>query len=117
MSDKINRSTAAKMVGTALVTSLASGAAGASENPFAMKELDRGYQYIAEAEKEKKEMTCGEGKCGAQMMKSPEMKCGAGMQDMMKQQETQKQKAIEAKCAAMTPQTTTPAAPPETKPN
>lgn len=102
MSEQSRKSHLSNVIGTALATSLATGAAGASENPFSLKELDHGYQQIAEAEKEKKEMTCGEGKCGAQMMKSPEMKCGAGMQEMMKQQEAQKQKAMEGKCAGMT---------------
>lgn len=116
MSDKTQRITATNIIGTALVTSLASGMAHAEGNPFALKELSQGYQHIAEAEKEKKEMTCGEGKCGAQMMKNPEMKCGAGMQEMMKQQEAEKQKAMEAKCAGMTPGTAAPA-PAETKAN
>jgi uncharacterized low-complexity protein len=116
MNDKTHRITATNIIGTALVTSLASGVASAESNPFALKELGQGYQHVAEAEKEKKEMSCGEGKCGAQMMKNPEMKCGAGMQDMMKQQEAEKQKAMEAKCAGMTPGTTAPT-PTENKTN
>lgn len=104
MSEKPHQSTLVNVLGTALATSLASGVVGASENPFILKDLDRGYQQVAEADKEKKEMACGEGKCGAQMMKNPEMKCGAGMQELMKQQEAQKQKAMEGKCAGMTPQ-------------
>jgi uncharacterized low-complexity protein len=111
MSEKSHRVAKTKIIGTALVTSLTSGIAGADGNPFALKELSQGYQQVAEGEKEKKEMTCGEGKCGAQMMK-----CGAGMQEMMKQQEAQKQKAMEAKCAGMTPGTAAPA-PAETKAN
>lgn len=116
MSDKSHRNATTKIIGTALVTSLTSGLAAAESNPFALKELAQGYQQVAETEKEKKEMTCGEGKCGAQMMKNPEMKCGAGMQQMMKQQEAEKQKAMEAKCAGMTPGTAAPA-PSESKPN
>jgi uncharacterized low-complexity protein len=111
MSEKSHRVAKTRIIGTALVTSLTSGIAGADGNPFALKELSQGYQQVAEGEKEKKEMTCGEGKCGAQMMKNPEMKCGAGMQDMMKQQEAEKQKAMEAKCAGMTPGTAAPASP------
>lgn len=115
MSEKFKNSPLANVLGTALVTSMTAGTAAASENPFVLKDLDSGYQQLAEVEKQKKEMTCGEGKCGAQMMKNPEMKCGAGMQELMKQQ-AQKQKAMEGKCAGMTQQNPTPGAP-ESKKN
>jgi uncharacterized low-complexity protein len=111
MQKKFQKSPLANALGTAIVTSLASAAVGASENPFAIKDLKSGYVMVAEEAKEKKEMSCGEGKCGAQMMKAPEMKCGAGMQEMMKQQEAEQKKAVEGKCAGMAPQT------PETKTN
>ncbi|CAI8796353.1 HvfA family oxazolone/thioamide-modified RiPP metallophore [Methylocaldum szegediense] len=84
------------VVGAAVVTSL-SAAANASENPFKLNDLASGYLQVAEAGKEQKEMVCGEGKCGAQMMKSPEMNCGA----MQKQSEEQMKKAMEGKCAGM----------------
>lgn len=115
MSEKLQKSSLAGVIGTALVTSISTGAA-ASENPFTIRDLGAGYQQVAEAEKTKKEMACGEGKCGAEMMKNPEMKCGAGMQEMQKQQEAQKQKAMEGKCAGMAPQNPPPAAP-QTNPN
>jgi uncharacterized low-complexity protein len=84
------------VVGAAVVTSL-SAVANASENPFKVNDLTNGYLQVAEAGKEQKEMVCGEGKCGGQMMKSPEMNCGA----MKKQSEEQQKKAMEGKCAGM----------------
>jgi uncharacterized low-complexity protein len=114
MTKKFQQSPLASVLGTAFVTSLAAGAVSADQNPFALKELDSGYAQLAEGEeaaKEKKEQTCGEGKCGAQMMKNAEMKCGAGMKDMMKQQEAEKSKAVESKCAGMTPPASAPASP------
>lgn len=111
MSRKSRPSTFSNVIGSALVSSLAAGtSSAATDNPFSLKELDQGYMQVAEAEKEKKELACGEGKCGAQMMKSPEMKCGAGMQELLKQQEAQKQKAMEGKCAGMTQEQPTPPA-------
>jgi uncharacterized low-complexity protein len=83
-------------VGAAVVTSL-SAVANASENPFKVNDLTSGYLQVAEAGKEQKEMVCGEGKCGGQMMKSPEMNCGA----MQKQGDEQMKKAMEGKCAGM----------------
>ncbi|MBP1150452.1 MULTISPECIES: HvfA family oxazolone/thioamide-modified RiPP metallophore [unclassified Methylocaldum] len=84
------------VMGAAVVTSL-SAVANASENPFGIKDLDSGYLQVAEAGKEQKEMVCGEGKCGGQMMKSQEMNCGA----MKKQSQEQEKKAMEGKCAGM----------------
>lgn len=91
------------IVGATFVTTLSAGVVNAAENPFSLKELNSGYMHVAEAEaaKEKKEMTCGEGKCGAEMMKKPEMKCGAGMKEMQEKAKVQEQKAIEMKCAGM----------------
>jgi uncharacterized low-complexity protein len=85
-----------KTVMGAAVVSL-SAVANASENPFGIKDLDSGYLQVAEAGKEQKEMVCGEGKCGGQMMKSQEMNCGA----MKKQSQEQEKKAMEGKCAGM----------------
>jgi len=111
MQKKFNKSPLANVLGTAIVTSLTTAAMAGERDPFALKELSSGYLQVAE-EAKAKEMTCGEGKCGAQMMKTPEMKCGAGMQEMMKeQQESQQKKSMEGKCAGMAPQQ------PETKTN
>jgi uncharacterized low-complexity protein len=117
MNKKLQKPPFAGLIGTAIVTSLSATAAGGTENPFELKELDSGYTHVAEAEKAKKEMTCGEGRCGAEMMKNPEMKCGAGMKEMLKQQqEAQQKKAVEGKCAGMAMPPATPGAP-ETKTN
>ncbi len=97
MSKNENKSLAT-IIGATLVGSLSAAAAHATENPFALKEMSSGYAQVAEAAKEQKESTCGEGKCGAEMMKKPEMKCGAGMKT---EQKAQEQKAMEGKCAGM----------------
>lgn len=97
----MNRKSLSTIVGATLVTSLA-GAVQASDNPFTLKELASGYR-LAEVtpnnqgtSKSSQEMVCGEGKCGGNAAKSPEMNCGA-----MKSQPTteEQKKAIEAKCA------------------
>jgi uncharacterized low-complexity protein len=86
-------------LGAAVASSLV-GVAGASENPFAAKDLTSGYVQLAEAGKETKEMVCGEGKCGGQKMQSPEMNCGA-MMEQAKKTPDQESKAMEGKCAGM----------------
>ncbi|MCK5728207.1 MAG: hypothetical protein KAH08_03195 [Methylococcales bacterium] len=51
-------------------------------NPFEMTDLSTGYMQLAEADtkKDKKEGSCGEGKCGAKKDKMPkEGKCGSKM--------------------------------------
>lgn len=97
---KNDKTSLAGIIGASIVTSLSAGAVNAGENPFALKELGNGYALVAEAAQDqakgKKEATCGEGKCGAEMMKQSEMKCGAGMKKEMKAQD---QKAVEGKCA------------------
>jgi len=113
MQKKFNKSPLSSVLGTAIVTSLTTAAVAEERDPFALKDLSSGYLLQVAEETKAKEMTCGEGKCGAQMMKAPEMKCGAGMQEMMKQQEAQQKKAMEGKCAGMAPATPTP----ETKTN
>ena len=87
------------VLGAAVASSLV-GVAGASENPFAAKDLASGYVQLAEATKETKEMVCGEGKCGGQKMQTPEMNCGA-MMDQAKKTPEQEGKAMEGKCAGM----------------
>lgn len=111
MTKKFQQSPLASVLGTAFATSLSAGAVSADQNPFSLKELDSGYAQLAEGEPAAKEkmQTCGVGKCGAQMMKNPEMKCGAGMQELLKQQEAEK--AVESKCAGMTPPASAPASP------
>lgn len=109
----------AVIVGASLVSSLS--VAQAAENPFVMNDLQGGYMQLAEVVPYKgKEATTGaseakpaadakggsmEGKCGAEMMKSPEMKCGAsmmpGMGDMKAPEAASDKKAMEGKCAGM----------------
>lgn len=109
MQKKFNKSPLANVLGTAIATSLTTAAVAEGQDPFALTELKAGYLQVAEETKATKEMTCGEGKCGAQMMKNPEMKCGAGMQELLKQQqEAQQKKAMEGKCAGMAPQQAAP---------
>jgi uncharacterized low-complexity protein len=95
----MSKKTLTTVMGAALATSFA-GLADAAENPFAMKDLARGYMQVAEADKAQGEMKCGEGMCGGQMTKSPEMNCGA-MKQNAQEQEAQQKKAMEGKCAGM----------------
>jgi uncharacterized low-complexity protein len=89
------------VIGAALATSLA-GVAHSAENPFAIKDLANGYGQVAEAGKEKKEMKCAVGMCGAKMnMKGSGMMNMDSMQDQTKQQEeAAKQEASKAAEAA-----------------
>lgn len=79
---KIN--TAAFAVGASLVTGLASTAAIADNNPFALTELSSGYMNLAEADtdqdgnKKMKDGSCGEGKCGGKMAAPAEDKAQEG---------------------------------------
>lgn len=74
MSKKFDKRPLAALIGTAVAASF-SVAAQADANPFAMTDLSTGYAVAAEGE-----MTCGEGKCGAQMKKQMqgEQKMGEG---------------------------------------
>ncbi|CAL1241106.1 HvfA family oxazolone/thioamide-modified RiPP metallophore [Candidatus Methylocalor cossyra] len=114
----MSKKTLTTVMGAALAGSLA-GAGHAGENPFFVKELPGGYQQLAEAGKEQagkeqKEMICGEGKCGAQMQKNPEMNCGA-MKEQQQKKEAEQKKAMEGKCAGMKMDTPAPAQPPAPK--
>ncbi|MEA3405227.1 MAG: twin-arginine translocation signal domain-containing protein [Pseudomonadota bacterium] len=62
-----------KLAGAAMVT--ATGVASASENPFAIKEMEGGYSQVATNHMEGK---CGEGKCGGDKAKAKtkEGNCG-----------------------------------------
>ena len=74
MSNKTSK-TLSIVLGAAFATTLAaSNVANASEagaNPFAMNNLEGGYQVA-------KEGKCGEGKCGGKETKKMEGKCGEG---------------------------------------
>lgn len=97
-----------KSLAVAVIASLSAGAAGAAENPFALKDLDSGYARVAEASPEQGKAG-NEGKCGAETMKNnPEMKCGASM---MKMDSAPDKKAVEGKCAGMKTDSAKPAAP------
>ncbi|QSA95975.1 hypothetical protein [Methylococcus sp. EFPC2] len=100
---KLDKKPLAALVGATFVGTLSAGVVTAAENPFALKELNSGYNQVAAAEtaKEKKETACGEGKCGAEMMKQHDMKCGAGMTGA-KDDKAALKKATESKCAGMT---------------
>jgi len=101
-----NTKSLANLIGATIVTTLGATAAQAAENPFALKELSAGYVAVATEGGEvvapkAKEGSCGEGKCGAEMMKNPEMKCGSGMKEMQKKEDpAAAKKAMEGKCAA-----------------
>ncbi|PXW87818.1 hypothetical protein C8R34_10966 [Nitrosomonas sp. Nm84] len=85
------------VVGTAFVTSLATGhlSANTGTSPFAMNELSGGYMQLADAgnasksgqeekpdgKKSEKEGKCGEGKCGGKMKKDMEDKGDANKSD------------------------------------
>ena len=57
----------------AIVASFAAGNAVAAENPFAMQEVNSGYNVAMS------EGMCGEGKCGDdKKVKDAEAKCGEG---------------------------------------
>lgn len=104
----MNKKSFSAVLGVAVASSFSAGVA-ATENPFAMKELTGGYVQVAEYvpapdaakdTKQAKEMVCGEGKCGGQMMKNPEMNCGA-MMEQAKKSPQEESKAMEGKCAGM----------------
>jgi len=64
-------------IGTAFVASLAAASFAHAENPFAAKQLDTGYDQLAQADAEGK---CGEGKCG-ESKDDTEGKCGESKGD------------------------------------
>ena len=78
---KRKQKTGSKALGAVFVASLAASGLVNAENPFAMEELQSGYNLLAgghiegkcgaEAESDEGEGKCGEGKCG-------EGKCGEG---------------------------------------
>jgi uncharacterized low-complexity protein len=92
----------AAAAGSAFVASMAAApVASATDSPFALQSLDRGYM-VAQAGKTA-DGKCGQGKCGG-MNKATENKCGAAMMDANKDGNVSKDefmKAHEAKFAAM----------------
>ncbi len=92
---KLNSKAIALTLGASIVGSMASvQLASADSNPFAMQKLDSGYQVAMEGK-------CGQGKCGANMMKKKKAKqgkCGEGKcgANKMKMKKAQK----EGKCGA-----------------
>ncbi|TPQ28871.1 hypothetical protein PL263_19875 [Methylomonas sp. EFPC3] len=71
---KLSKTPLAVAMGASLLPTLAGGIAQADSNPFALSELSSGYMVTAEAKPEAgadkmKDGACGEGKCGAAMMK------------------------------------------------
>lgn len=76
MSSKSDKKSIAALCGAVVTGLTAASVAGAAENPFALKDLSSGYMVAAE--EKQKEMACGEGKCGASMMKSGDMKSVEG---------------------------------------
>ena len=105
---KLNSKAIALTLGASIVGSMASvQVAAADSNPFAMQKLDSGYQ-VAEGK-------CGQGKCGANMMKKKkaekEGKCGEGKcgANMMKKKKPKNEgkcgashmKSKEGKCGSM----------------
>ncbi|WNV04322.1 hypothetical protein RP726_18240 [Candidatus Methylospira mobilis] len=119
--NKTDKKSVAALVGATVVGAFTAPIAHAESNPFALKELSSGYTQVAEvvpykgqstntgtapapAPAKTQEATCGQGKCGAQMMKQQQqMKCGAGMSGMQQPAAApaQTQKAMEGKCAGM----------------
>lgn len=97
MSNKSKLKPVALAVGAAFATSLAiSPAASASQNPFAMNQLDAGYKLAASSE----------GSCGANKQKAKESSCGANKAKEKAKKESscgankKKEKTKEANCGA-----------------
>lgn len=92
---KIHKTPFAIAMGASLLP-LAANVAQAETNPFALSDLGSGYMQTAEAKPEAagsskmKDGACGEGKCGAAMMKQ-----GSGA--------ASDKKAMEGKCAGNKP--------------
>ena len=80
----------AVIVGASIAASAAMGTAAASDNPFALNDLQAGYDLT---KFEAGEGKCGEAKCGED--KAAEAKCGEGKCGEAKCGED---KAAEAKC-------------------
>ncbi len=80
MTKKFQKKPTALTLGAAVAATLSAGSiANAETNPFGVSELPSGYMQLAEAEK--KDGSCGAGKCGGKMkekMEKKDGKCGAG---------------------------------------
>jgi uncharacterized low-complexity protein len=84
---KIALGTTSLLTGIAATTAIQADTntvAANDTNPFEITNLSAGYMQLAEAEtkKDKKEGSCGEGKCGSKKEKMPkEGKCGKKMDE------------------------------------
>ena len=107
-----DKKSVAALVGATVVSAFVTPiTASADSNPFALNELSSGYTHVAEVvpyqgkqiteTAKPQEAKCGQGKCGAEMMKQPQMKCGAGMATQPETAPAQTPKAMEGKCAGM----------------
>ena len=88
-------------LGSIVAAALFSTTAFAGDNPFAVKQLDKGYQ-LAQADK-KMDGKCGEAKCGAEkkMDKKRDGKCGEAKCGTDKKMDKKADgKCGEAKCGA-----------------
>ena len=84
----------AAAAGSAFVAGMsATPIASATDNPFAMQSLDRGYM-VAQTGKTT-DGKCGQGKCGS-MSKATENKCGAAMMDANKDGNVSKEEFMKA---------------------
>ncbi len=90
--------------GLSTTAALASDLTDAGSNPFTMTELSSGYLQTAEADGDKggakkmKDGSCGEGKCGAAMMKGGEEKTVEGKCAGNKPMPEESMKGMEGKC-------------------
>lgn len=115
---KSNKTPLAIAVGSTLLSGLTSTAVQADTdfaidaNPFQISELSTGYMQTAKADSEKtgskkmKDGSCGEGGCGAAMMKGSEEKTAegncAGNKPMPSEKKSDKEgKCGEGKCGSM----------------
>lgn len=75
--NKTHKSIAFALSG-AFALSVSAVSLNAAENPFAIKSLSSGYQVANHHEEKTSDGKCGEGKCGAEMMKETEHKTKDG---------------------------------------
>ncbi|NJA07263.1 MULTISPECIES: hypothetical protein [Methylomonas] len=107
---KIHKTPFAIAIGASLLPTLGMNAAQAESNPFALTDLGSGYMLTAEAKPDAaadkmKDGSCGEGKCGAAMMKktpdktATEGKC-AGNKPAASGDKAAEGKKMEGNCGA-----------------
>ncbi|WP_198246399.1 hypothetical protein [methane-oxidizing endosymbiont of Gigantopelta aegis] len=104
-----NKSTLLATISTSLLSGLSFSNAQATENtakmdnPFSLTELSSGYMQVAESDEKSTSMkmkdgACGEGKCGAAMMKTNEDKTVEGKCAGNKAMPKADKKSMEGKC-------------------